>query len=433
MTTILGENKGRNRVTETNRNSENNPSSSSFSESSSLDILSADSVNTNDNNTMTDSKGIAAKLARPNILELQPYRCARDDYSDGVLLDANENAFGPTSLPTKSLDPYDNSNTLERYPDPYQSDLKELFCRERGNDLKPSNVFVGVGSDEAIDLLMRIFCTPGAGSGGDNILITPPTYGMYKVCAKVNDVEIVSAPLTPDFDLDIPKMMAAVTEKTKLLFICSPGNPTCKAIPLAEIEKIASDTEKYPGLIVVDEAYIDFAGEDASAVSLLKKYDNIVVLQTLSKAFGLAGIRCGFCIGPPDVIQLMNNVKAPYNVNSLTSEVAINAMNSMDTLRKNVASTMVERARVRTELEALTDIVVSVYPSDSNFLLFRVKDDLQAVTVYKKMADDGVVTRFRGNELHCNQCIRVTIGTKEENDKFLAILQATWKGLLEKA
>ena len=157
---------------------------------------------------MTDNKksGIAAKLARPNILELQPYRCARDDYSDGVLLDANENAFGPTSLPTKSLDPYDNSNTLERYPDPYQGDLKELFCRERGNDLKPSNVFVGVGSDEAIDLLMRIFCTPGAGRGGDNILITPPTYGMYKVCAKVNDVEIVSAPLTPGFDIDIPKV-----------------------------------------------------------------------------------------------------------------------------------------------------------------------------------------------------------------------------------
>ena len=155
---------------------------------------------------MTSDTGIAAKLARPNILELQPYRCARDDYSDGVLLDANENAFGPTSLPTKSLDPYDNSNTLERYPDPYQADLKELFCRERGNDLKPSNVFVGVGSDEAIDLLMRIFCTPGCTGNGDNILITPPTYGMYKVCAKVNDVAIVSAPLTPEFDLDIPKV-----------------------------------------------------------------------------------------------------------------------------------------------------------------------------------------------------------------------------------
>lgn len=369
-------------------------------------------------------------MARPNILELQPYRCARDDYSDGVLLDANENAFGPTSLPSNSLDPYENSNTLERYPDPYQGDLKELFCRERGNDLKPSNVFVGVGSDEAIDLLMRIFCTPGSTGQGDNILITPPTYGMYKVCAKVNDVSIVSAPLTPEFDLDIPKMMEAVTDKTKLLFICSPGNPTCKAIPLSEIEKIASDTDKYPGLIVVDEAYIDFAGEDASAVSLLKKYNNIVVLQTLSKAFGLAGIRCGFCIGPPDVIQLMNNVKAPYNVNSLTSEVAINAMKSMDTLRKNVASTLEERARVRKELEALTDIVVRVYHSDSNFLLFRVNNDLKAADVYKRMADDGVVTRFRGNELHCDQCIRVTVGTPEENDKFLQLLQVTWKDLL---
>lgn len=379
---------------------------------------------------MTSDTGIAAKLARPNILELQPYRCARDDYSDGVLLDANENAFGPTSLPTKSLDPYDNSNTLERYPDPYQAELKEQFCRERGNDLKPSNVFVGVGSDEAIDLLMRIFCTPGCTGTGDNLLITPPTYGMYKVCAKVNDVAIVSAPLTPEFDLDIPKMMETVTEKTKLLFICSPGNPTCKAIPLSEIEKIASDTDKYPGLIVVDEAYIDFAGEDASAVSLLKKYNNIVVLQTLSKAFGLAGIRCGFCIGPPDVIQLMNNVKAPYNVNSLTSEVAINAMNSMDTLRKNVATTLEERARVRTELVALTDIVVRVYHSDSNFLLFRVKNDLKAVDVYKKMADDGVVTRFRGNEMHCDQCIRVTVGTPEENNKFLETLQLTWKELL---
>lgn len=225
--------------------------------------------------------------------------------------------------------------------------------------------------------------------------------------------------------------MEAVTEKTKLLFICSPGNPTCKAIPLSEIVKIASDTEKYSGLIVVDEAYIDFAGENSSAVSLLKKFNNIVVLQTLSKAFGLAGIRCGFCIGPPDVIQLMNNVKAPYNVNSLTSEVAINAMNSMDTLRKNIQSTLAERARVRTELESLTNIVVKVYPSDSNFLLFRVKDDLKAVDVYKKMADDGVVTRFRGNEMHCQQCIRVTIGTSEENNKFLEIMQATWKALLE--
>ena len=155
------------------------------------------------------STGIAARLARPNILELQPYRCARDDYSDGVLLDANENAYGPASLPTKNLDPYDNSNTLERYPDPYQQQLKELFVKVRGNNLQPKNVFVGVGSDEAIDLLMRIFCKPGS---DDNILITPPTYGMYKVCAKVNDIPIVTAPLTPDFDVDVEKVRIVEVE-----------------------------------------------------------------------------------------------------------------------------------------------------------------------------------------------------------------------------
>jgi len=341
------------------------------------------------------------------------------------LLDANENAFGPTSLPSNSLDPYDNSNTLERYPDPYQKQLKDAFCRERGHDLQPSNVFVGVGSDEAIDLLMRIFCTPGGGISGDNILITPPTYGMYKVCAKVNDVRIISVPLTSDFDLNVPKMIDGVTDTTKLLFVCSPGNPTCKAIPLSDIEKIASD-ERYSGLVVVDEAYIDFAEKGASAVSLIHKYPNIVVLQTLSKAFGLAGIRCGFCVGPPDVIQLMNNVKAPYNVNSLTSEVAINAMNSMETLQKNIRLILEERTNVRTELERLTDIVVSVYPSDSNFLLFRVKNDAKAEDLYKRMADRGVVTRFRGNEMHCDQCIRVTIGTPEENKKFLNALKTIW-------
>jgi histidinol-phosphate aminotransferase len=164
----------------------------------------------------TSCTGIAARLARKNILELQPYRCARDDYSEGILLDANENAFGPTSLPTKSLDPFDNSNTLERYPDPYQLPLKELVAKYRGHELTPANIFVGVGSDEAIDLLIRIFCQPGQ---TDEILITPPTYGMYKVCAKINDVKIISAPLTPDFDLDIAKVRCNSHEKTRILVL----------------------------------------------------------------------------------------------------------------------------------------------------------------------------------------------------------------------
>lgn len=220
-------------------------------------------------------------------------------------------------------------------------------------------------------------------------------------------------------------MLAAVSEKTKLLFICSPGNPTCKAIPLSEIKRIASATDLYDGLVVVDEAYVDFSTK-GSAVELIQNFPNVVVLQTLSKAFGLAGIRCGFCLGAPDVIQLMNNVKAPYNVNSMTSEVAMNAIKSISTLEKNIAQTMAQRTLVAKELEGL-DFVDKVYPSDSNFLLFRVKGN--ANELYKTMADAGVVTRFRGNELHCNDCIRVTIGTPEENLKFLELLKSTWKTL----
>ena len=218
--------------------------------------------------------------------------------------------------------------------------------------------------------------------------------------------------------------MAAATERTKLLFLCSPGNPTAKAIPLADIEAVASSSQ-YSGIVVVDEAYVDFS-DKGSAVELVQKYPNIVVLQTLSKAFGLAGIRCGFCIGSPDVIQLMNNVKAPYNVNALTSEVAINAMGSIKTLEKNIATLLQQRTIVAEKLNAL-DFVVKVHPSDSNFLLFQVKD--HALKLYKTMADNGVVTRYRGNEMHCDQCIRVTVGTEEENNKFLALLQKTWNDL----
>lgn len=219
-------------------------------------------------------------------------------------------------------------------------------------------------------------------------------------------------------------MLDATSKDTKLLFICSPGNPTCKAIPLEEIEKVAQSNQ-YSGLVVVDEAYVDFS-DKGSAVELVHKYPNIVVLQTLSKAFGLAGIRCGFCIGSPDVIQLMNNVKAPYNVNALTSEVAINAMKSIETLEQNIANILDQRKIVAEKLESL-DFVTKVHPSDSNFLLFQVKE--KAVQLYQNMADNGVVTRFRGKEMHCGECIRVTIGTKEENETFLNLLLKTWDNL----
>ena len=229
---------------------------------------------------ISSMEGIAHKLARPNILSLLPYRCARDDYSEGVLLDANENSLGPA---VKELSSNQIELELNRYPCPYQMPLKELYAKYRGVS-SPNKIFVGVGSDEAIDLLFRIFCTPGK----DSVLTTPPTYGMYKVCAAVNDVEVITVPLTETFDLRIPEMLEAVTEQTKLMFVCSPGNPTAKAIPLSDVRKLAESS--YKGIIVVDEAYVDFSSQ-GSAVELLDEFPNIVVLQTLSKAFGLAGIR----------------------------------------------------------------------------------------------------------------------------------------------
>jgi histidinol-phosphate aminotransferase len=219
-------------------------------------------------------------------------------------------------------------------------------------------------------------------------------------------------------------MLDAITPDTKLMFLCSPGNPTSKAIPLEDIETLAS-SNRYGGILVVDEAYVDFS-DKGSAISLIAKYPNIVVLQTLSKAFGLAGIRCGFCLGSPDVIQLMNNVKAPYNINSLTSEVAINAFDNIKTLEKNISTLLEQRSIVESALKEI-EFVVKVYPSDANFILFRVKKN--AKEIYTTMANGGVVTRFRGMEMHCNECIRVTIGTPQENQIFLERLVETYKVL----
>lgn len=221
-------------------------------------------------------------------------------------------------------------------------------------------------------------------------------------------------------------MLEAVTDKVKMIFICSPGNPTCKSIPLSDIEQIANSSFK--GIVIVDEAYIDFS-DKGSAISLLSKYPNIVVLQTLSKAFGLAGIRCGFAIGHDDVIQLMNNVKAPYNVNKLTSEVANNAMKNIDVLEKNVKTLLEQREIMAKALDAL-EFVEKVYPSDSNFLLVRLNSF--AKEVYTTMADRGVVCRYRGTELHCDNCIRITIGKEEENKSCLEMLEQVYNELAAK-
>lgn len=354
------------------------------------------------------------ELVRPNIWELEPYRCARDDYSEGVLLDANENAFGP---------PCENSDVFERYPCPYQWELKELVAKHRG--VAKENVFVGVGSDEAIDMIIRIFCTPGK----EKILITPPTYGMYSVSAATNDVEVVKVPLSPapDFQLRVDAMLEAVREHrgaVKMIFACTPGNPTANMLSRKDIVALLESPD-YDGIVVADEAYIDFAPEGSSLSALVKQYPRLVVLQTMSKAFGLAGIRCGFALGDPALIQVMSNVKAPYNVNKLTSKVAISAFEQIGNLKPKITTVLSERDRVASALSKVP-AVGRVYASDTNFILFECKDALQ---VYEQMAAEGVVVRYRGTQKYCDSCLRATIGTREENDTFLALLRKTTAAL----
>jgi histidinol-phosphate aminotransferase len=339
-------------------------------------------------------------LVRQNIRDLVPYRSARDDFEEGVLLDANENSLGS---------PFPDAEMLNRYPSPYQRILRGKIAEYRG--VKPENVFTGVGSDEAIDLLIRIFCTPGV----DSILITPPTYGMYKVAANINDVRTDEVLLTPDFQIDVEATLSAITETTRIIFLCSPNNPTANSLNAADIEQIITS---FNGIVVVDEAYIDFSSPPSFAKKV-EEYPNLVVLQTLSKAFGLAGIRLGMAIADPAVITYMMKVKAPYNVNKLTSAAAIKAFDHINTVKKNVETIISERIRVMAALEEMQTIV-KVHPSDANFVLFTMDD---AKNIYKKLAAAGVVIRYRGHEPLCENGLRVTIGTETENNLFLTKLK----------
>lgn len=339
-------------------------------------------------------------LVRPNIRLLTPYRCARDDYDQGILLDANENAIG--SVPA---DPRE----LNRYPDPHQDAFRAKYANFR--EISPENVFCGVGSDEAIDLILRIFCKPAE----DAILITPPTYGMYKVSAAINDVDVQSIPLSRDFQLRVDDILAAVRPKTKVIFLCSPNNPTGNVLHRQDIRRILLE---FDGIVVVDEAYVDFSDE-ISFASELDAFENLIVLQTLSKSFGLAGIRMGIALASAEIIDYMLRVKAPYNINKLTTEVALKALENVDEMRSHVAILLNERARVAAALREIPAIG-KIHPSDANFLLVEVED---ALHVYKTMADTGVVIRYRGDQIHCDNTIRITIGTPEENDAMLTMLK----------
>ncbi|KAI8098398.1 histidinol-phosphate aminotransferase [Gilbertella persicaria] len=365
------------------------------------------------------------QVIRPNILALKPYRCARDDFSEGVLLDANENAYGP-ALSTEQ------AGDLNRYPDPYQSQVKERILKLR-NLKSTKNLFLGVGSDEVIDLLIRIACVPAK----DKILITPPTYGMYSVCAQINDVEVVKSALNVEngvYQLDLDNVFSAIKSnpEIKIVFLCSPGNPTGTCLSHASIRTVLESD--YSGIVVVDEAYVDFVDkEEGSVATWVDKYPNLVVMQTLSKSFGLAGIRVGIAVGHSDIIQILNNTKAPYNIGTPSALLAAEALSDeglqkMFEYRKRLIN---QRGFLIEKLNAFKDTGRILGGNDANFVLVEILDKTtrkpsneRAHKVYLMMAESlGVVVRFRGTEYGCESCLRITVGTEEENEKMLAMLQ----------
>ncbi len=339
-------------------------------------------------------------LLRENIRNLKPYSSARDEYSgkEGIFLDANENSFD--SVP---------SGKLNRYPDPFQCDLKDELANI--HPVTSENIFIGNGSDEAIDLLLRAFCNPQK----DSIMIMPPTYGMYQVSADINDVKTQSVPLTTSFEIDTEAVLAAVTDETKIIFICSPNNPTGNSLSTESITKIL---ESFKGIVVVDEAYVDFSPHE-SWLTKLSDYSNLVVLQTFSKAWGLAGMRCGMAFGHPYLISTLNKIKYPYNVNGVTQETATEAVKLIAQKEALVEIILQEKMRLGGALASL-NFVQKIYPSDTNFLLLKVED---ATKLYDYLIGYSVIIRNRTTVMHCEDCVRITVGTIEENDFLLQKLK----------
>jgi histidinol-phosphate aminotransferase len=340
-------------------------------------------------------------LIRPNIRRLKPYRSARQDYTSGILLDANENAFG-SAVTFDGLE-------LNRYPDPSQKDLRSrLACLQ---NVQSENVFVGVGSDEVIDLLIRIFCEPRT----DSVLILEPTYGVYRVAADVNDVKVDSCLLNDDFQIDLDEVRRKTDANTKLIFCCSPNNPTGNLLGREDILALCSTA---PAIVVVDEAYFDFAGAE-SVISAVDQYPNLVVLRTLSKAWGLAAIRLGYAVAHPLIVSYLMKAKAPYNINILTSVEALKALEQTTHVQKSVSATIAERKRLISELGQI-NCVNEVFHSNSNFLLVRVTD---ARGIHQQLARRGVIVRDRSSEPKLANCIRISVGTTEQNDILLTALK----------
>jgi histidinol-phosphate aminotransferase len=336
-------------------------------------------------------------LVRTNILNLKPYTSARDIYESGILLDANENSFGSTFNGIEGIQ-------LNRYPDPHQRDLKKIT----GNfySVPEKNLFFGVGSDEIIDLLIRIFCEPGK----DKVIIPEPTYGMYKVACDVNNVETVQVLLGENFLVDFKCIRGVYSEQVKIIFLCSPNNPTGNLLNKNDIITLC---RAFNSIIVVDEAYIDFAG-DASVISEVENYPNLVVLRTFSKAWGLAAIRLGFCCADPEIINLLFKVKAPYNISGLTRYAVSAAIENFGKRDMYIKLILKERERLRNLLESLNG-VQKVFHSDANFLLLKCAEPKK---VLQKLAAKEIIIRDRSTQPGLEGCLRISVGTEEENDLF---------------
>ena len=338
------------------------------------------------------------KLVRKNVLKLKPYSSARDEFqgSASVYLDANEN-------------PYPASQ-YNRYPDPHQVKLKQ---RISGIKSIPSDqIFLGNGSDEPIDLLIRAFCEPGV----DSVLIPQPTYGMYTVSAEINNIAIKTVKLTPDFDLDVTAILHAVDVNTKLIFLCSPNNPSGNLLSFEKVKQVISG---FTGLVIVDEAYIDFT-DYAGFLPLLNQYPNLIVLQTLSKAWGLAAIRLGMCFASYEVIGILNKIKPPYNISLLSQQAAEAGLQKIQQKNEWVKEIIAERKRMEKELTQIKS-VSKVYPSDANFLLVKISE---ARSVYHQLVSRSIIVRDRSNVILCDDCLRITIGTPTENQTLLKELKA---------
>jgi histidinol-phosphate aminotransferase len=339
-------------------------------------------------------------LVRENIKKLKPYSSARTEYSGdaSVFLDANESAYGS---------PLDQN--FSRYPDPLQRDLKNELAKIKG--IPPRNIFIGNGSDEVIDLAFRIFCEPAK----DNVIICPPTYGMYKVCADINNIVAKEAILADDFNLDIEKIPDLIDANTKLLFICSPNNPTGNNMNRADMELLINN---FPGIVIIDEAYINFSRQK-TFLQELTEYENLIVMQTLSKAWGLAALRLGLAFASENIIELFNKVKPPYNINLASQQLGAKALSAIAEVNTNIKNIIAQRNWLQQQLRAF-NFIQNIFPSDANFILIRTEN---ADQLYQYLSARKIIVRNRSKEPLCENCIRITVGTTEENELLIDALK----------